>query len=239
MRWRGGLRPVAEGTAYRKVVYDERRWRVLREKREVAERVLSALHRAGITDAFVYGSVARGDVHEGSDVDAFIPHPVNPEVLQARVEEVLGGWRRRVVVQATPTYAVKGYIYLDDLTSISFPLVEMLPSEHEFYNVAGKIDLEGVVKGVRVPGMNKSLMAIIPVEDGHLEYPVELDVEKAARLIGVSPNALRERVRVLRRRREHGRTGLYREVELVGDETFSGVLKRLLETNPHLRRRRV
>lgn len=228
-----------EGTAYRKVVYDERRWRILREKRGIAERILSVLHQVGITDAFVYGSVARGDVDEDSDVDAFIPHTVNPELLQARIEEALGGWARRVVVQATPTYAVKGYIYLDELTSISFPLVEMLPSEHEFYNVAGKIDLDGIRRGIRVPGMNKSLMAIIPVEDGHLEYPVELDVEKAAKLIGVNPRALRERVRVLRRRREHGRTGLYRELELSGEETFSGVLKRLIETNPHLRRRMV
>ncbi|MEM0375446.1 MAG: nucleotidyltransferase domain-containing protein, partial [Nitrososphaerota archaeon] len=221
-----------EGTAYRKVVYDERRWRILREKRGIAERILSVLHQVGITDAFVYGSVARGDVDEDSDVDAFIPHTVNPELLQARIEEALGGWARRVVVQATPTYAVKGYIYLDELTSISFPLVEMLPSEHEFYNVAGKIDLDGIRRGIRVPGMNKSLMAIIPVEDGHLEYPVELDVEKAAKLIGVNPRALRERVRVLRRRRDHGRTGLYRELELSGEETFSGVLKRLIETNP-------
>jgi predicted nucleotidyltransferase len=226
-----------EGTGYRKVVYDERRWRTLREKRSVAERVLSALHEAGVTDAFVYGSVARGDVRQESDVDAFIPHPVNPEVLQARIEELLGGWKRRVVVQATPTYAVKGYIYLDDLTSISFPLVEMMPSELLFYDVAGKVDLEGVRKGVRVPGMNKSLVAIIPVDDGHLEYPVELDVEKAARLMGVSPDALRERVRVLKRRREHGRTGLYREIELSTEETFSSVLKRLLDTNPFLKRR--
>ncbi len=228
---------AGEGTGYRKVVYDERRWKTLREKRAVAERVLSALHEAGITDAFVYGSVARGDVRPGSDVDAFVPHPVNPEILQARVEELLGGWKRRVVVQATPTYAVKGYIYLDDLTSISFPMVEMTPSELLFYDVAGKVDLDGIRKGIRVPGMNKSLIAIIPVEDGHLEYPVELDVEKAARLIGVSPLALRERVRVLKRRREHGRTGLYREVELSADETFSGVLKVLLDSNPYLKRR--
>ncbi len=226
-----------EGTGYRKVVYDERRWKTLREKRNVSERVLSALYSAGFTDAFVYGSVARGDVRPESDVDAFIPRPVNPEILQARIEELLGGWQKRVVVQATPTYAVKGYIYLDDLTSVSFPMVEMRPSELLFYDVAGKVDLEGVRKGIRVPGMNKSMVAIIPVEDGHLEFPVELDVEKAARLIGVSPSALRERVRVLKRRREHGRTGLYREVELSADETFSGVLKWLLDSNPYLKRR--
>jgi predicted nucleotidyltransferase len=132
---------------------------------------------------------------------------------------------------------VKGYIYLDDLTSVSFPLVEMMPSELLFYDVAGKVDLEGVRSGVRVPGMNKSLVAIIPVDDGHLEYPVELDVEKAAKLMGVRPDALRERVRVLKRRREHGRTGLYKEIELSAEETFSGVLKRLVDTNPYLKRR--
>jgi len=44
-------------------------------------------------------------------------------------------------------------------------------------------------------------------------------------------------VRVLKRRREHGRTGLYKEIELSAEETFSGVLKRLVDTNPYLKRR--
>lgn len=226
-----------ESVAYRRVVYDRARWRVLSEKRGRAVSIMSVLRSKGIADAFVYGSVARGDVRSGSDVDVFIPRVVNPELLQLIAESELGGHTKRTVVQATPGYVVKGYIYLDELTSISFPLIEMLPTEHEFYTIAGKIELEGLAQGKRVPGMNKSLTVVVPVEDGHLEFPAESAPEIAAKLIGCDPRALRERIRVLKRRQEHGRTGVYRELVLKEDQTFSWALKRLVEENPVLRRR--
>ncbi|MCS7095199.1 MAG: nucleotidyltransferase domain-containing protein [Thaumarchaeota archaeon] len=226
-----------ESVAYRKVVYDGARWELLSMKRERAIVIMSALHSKGMTDAIAYGSVARGDVRPESDVDVFIPHIVNPELLQVIAESELGGYTRRMVVQATPGYVVKGYIYLDELTSISFPLIEMLPSEHEFYTVAGKIELGGLLSERRVPGMNKSLTVVVPVDEGHLEFPAESSPDLAAKLIGCDPRALRERIRVLRRRQEHGRTGIYREIILEGDQSFSWALKRLIEENPVLRRR--
>ncbi|MEM3906801.1 MAG: hypothetical protein QXZ17_08070, partial [Nitrososphaerota archaeon] len=59
----------------------------------------------------------------------------------------------------------------------------------------------------------------------------------AAKLIGVDPKTLRERLHVLEKRKEHGKTGRFIEVELGEGETFSQVLKTIINENPVLRRR--
>lgn len=225
-----------DGQLYRHVVYPEERWKILRRKRERAEEVMEALSGIG-RSSVVYGSVARGDVRESSDVEVFIQHALSPELVEARIEEALGGWERRVLVQATPRHVVKGYIFIDDETTVSFPLIEMLPAEEEFYGVAGRATLEDIRAGRRVPGMNKSMTVIVPVGDGHMEFPAYRDPDVAAKLIGVSPRAVKERIAVLSRRRNHGRTGTYREVTLGRDDSFGGVLRKIAARNPLLRRR--
>ncbi|MCS7146328.1 MAG: hypothetical protein RMJ28_01580 [Nitrososphaerota archaeon] len=221
---------------YVSVSYDEGRWRILREKRAQALKMMEALLGAGI-DSITYGSVARGDVHPLSDVEVFVPRPVNTVVVEAIVERAHGGWVRREVVQATPGYVPKGYIYLDEYSTVSFPLVEMLRSESIFYDIAGKLDLKGVKGGERVPGMNKEMKVIIPTEYGHAEFPAEKDPEHAAKLLRIDPQALRRRIEVLRRRRLHGKTGVFVKVVLGDSESFSNVLERLIDENPWLRRR--
>jgi predicted nucleotidyltransferase len=224
------------GQFYRHVVYSEKRWAILRNKREIAKRVMAPLHMHGYSP-IIYGSIARGDVDEESDVDVFIEQVVNPALLETIVEKHLGGWVKRTVIQATPGYVVKGYIYIDELVSISFPLIEMLPNEAEFYSIAGKLSYGEVLENKRCGGMNKSMMIIIPVEDGHMEFPARQDPDLAAKLIGVDPKALRERLHVLEKRKEHGRTGTYVEVELDEGSTFTQVLKTIINENPILRRR--
>jgi len=224
------------GQFYRHVVYNERRWAILKDKREVAKRVMAPLCEHGYSP-IIYGSIARGDVDEDSDVDVFIEHVVNPALIETIVEKSLGGWVKRTIVQATPGYVVKGYIFIDELVSISFPLIEMLPNEAEFYSIAGKLSYGEVLEEKRRGGMNKSMMIIIPVEDGHMEFPARQDPDLAAKLIGVDPKALRERLHVLEKRREHGRTGTYIEVELDEGTTFPQVLKTIINENPVLRRR--
>jgi len=225
-----------DGQLYRHVVYSEEHWGILRRKRRRAVEVMEALSELG-HGAVVYGSVARGDVTPRSDIEIFIQRPVSPEIIEIKIEERFGGWEKRLLVQATPGHVAKGYIYIDEETVVSFPLIEMQAREEEFYAVAGKVTLEDLNKDIRVPGMNKSMVAIVPVEDGHMDYPAYRDPDVAAKLIGVSSRAVRERIAVLSRRRAHGRTGTYFEVTLRRDESFSAVLRKIATHNPLLRRR--
>ncbi|MEB3786641.1 MAG: nucleotidyltransferase domain-containing protein, partial [Desulfurococcales archaeon] len=82
---------MARGRNYRKIVYSEEQWRLLGMLRAKAARLLECLARSSLY-AIVHGSVARGDVHPGSDVDVFIPvtvsHPVLLETLYACGEGV-------------------------------------------------------------------------------------------------------------------------------------------------------
>lgn len=224
------------GGLYVNVIYDERRWRTLWEKREIATRLMTILSRLGI-ESIIYGSVARGDVHQSSDVEVFIPRPVNPLLIETIIEREAGGWVRREVVQATPSHVPKGYIYLDDYTTVSFPFLDLRRPEWVFYEIAGELGLKEVLRKERTPGMNKELMAIIPTAEGHSEFPAEKEPELAARLIGVDPRDIRGRISILKRRRLHGRTGVFRKIVLADGESFSSVHDKLVEENPWLRRR--
>lgn len=221
-----------------KVSYGEERWRLLRGLRSKALKIMEFLRQLGL-EPIVYGSIARGDVKPGSDVDVFIQHPVSSAILQVHLEGSGFKIYRKVLVQATPSYVPKAYIYLDleELTSISFPLAKMRREELEFYRLAGQLDYAGLVNDLRIPGINKDLLLIVPVEDGHIEIPVKMNVDLAAKIVGVDPTTLRNRIRVLERRREHGRTGVYREIDVPRDETFESVLEHLESRDPALRRR--
>lgn len=221
-----------------KVIYDEERWNLLRDLRDRALKIMDVLRLKGL-ETIVYGSIARGDVKPKSDVDVFIQYPVSSAILQVYLEE--NGFKiyRKVLVQATPSYVPKAYIYLDEeeLTSISFPLAKMKKEEIEFYKLAGQLDYHRLREGSRVPGINKDLLFIVPVEDGHIEMPVKMNIERAAKIIGVDPQTIRNRIRVLEKRREHGRTGVYREIEVSKDENFEDMLDYLRNRDPALRRR--
>ena len=220
----------------RQVIYNEERWRLLRRLRERAEALMKPLVERGLRP-IVYGSIARGDVREESDVDVFISYPVSSAMLELYLEEAGFKPWRRVLVQATPSYVPKAYIFIDELTSVSYPLSKMREEEAGFYKLAGQIGWEELKDGKRVPGMNKQLILIVPTDEGHMEMPVELNVEEAAKVIGVNPSTLRNRVRVLKRRKEVGRTGVYREVEVPAGKTFEEVFEELLARDPALRRR--
>lgn len=222
--------------SYKQVTYDDKRWRLLRNLRERAESLMRPLVERGLSP-LVYGSIARGDVREGSDVDVFIPYPVSSAMIELYLEEA--GFRswRRVLVQATPSYVPKAYIFFDELTSVSYPLSKMREEEADFYKLAGRIGWDGLRRGERVPGMNKQLTLIIPTPEGHVELPVEHSIEEAAKILAVNPATLRKRVKVLKRRKEVGRTGVYRELEIPPHKTFEEVFEELLARDPALRRR--
>ncbi len=218
------------------VVYDEARWRLLAGMREEAAglmRPLVAYHLGPIA----YGSIARGDVEEGSDIDVFVQRPPAPAILETIIERAGIPVTHRELVQATPTYAPKGYIYVGERKGYSFPLVELRTVELEFYGFAGSVILGQVEAGERVSGVDKRLMLIEPTEAGHVESPIQGREGAVAKALGISAASVLDRVRTLRRRERHGRTGVYLKRPLAPGESFSDVYNTLAKKRPPLRRR--
>lgn len=222
--------------SYREVVYDEERWRLLRNLREKALRLMRPLVDHGL-NPIIYGSIARGDVKENSDIDIFIQYPISSAMIEFYLQEHGVKPVERLLIQATPSHVPKAYLIIDDLTSISFPLCKMKPDEIGFYRLAGQLEYAELEADRRVPGMNKQLILIIPTPRGHEELPVEHSIEEAAKILEVDPATLRNRVRVLKRRAEFGRTGVYRKLEISWGKTFEEVFEELLARDPALRRR--
>jgi len=218
------------------VIYDERRWELLREFRMKAERIMEALESFNLP-CIVHGSIARGDVSEKSDIDIFIPSPPSSFMVETALERAGIPINRRIIVQATPSYAIKAYIEIEENVSVSFPLVKLRPLEREFYRFGGEISLKELKKNVRVPGVDKRLMLIEPTADGHIESSILGREEEVAKLLGVSIDIVWDRVNALTRRDEVGRTGVFLERELSPEESFELVLKRIADKNPAVRRR--
>jgi len=217
------------------VAYDKRHWNLLNQLRSKAVELLETLDKCHLR-SIVHGSIARGDVSETSDIDVFLPDPPSSFIIETSLERSDFPVHQRTIVQATPLYALKGYIELDQ-SSLSFPLVKLRPVEKDFYRFGGEASLSTLKEEKRVLGVDKRLMLIEPTADGHVESAVVGREEVVANLLGVSLNTVLDRVRALLRRDEVGRTGVFIERELASDETFEQALKKLADQNPAVRRR--
>ena len=228
-------RKTAEMGERREVVYDSARWETFRRLRARAMAVLEALDGAG-PEASVFGSVARGDVRTSSDVDIFIPQVISSMQVLLALDDfhVLG----TTITQATPRALVKAGVELEDNTTVTFPLIPPREVELEFYRFGGAVGLKGVREERRVPGVDKRLMLIEPTPDGHVETPLsDLAPGVVARAVGVSQQIVEERMRVLERRADVGRTGVYLVRPIAPDESVEQVLAGLIAEDPALRRR--
>lgn len=228
-------RKTAEMGERQAVVYDAVRWAILQEKRARAIEVMEALAARQI-EAFVFGSVARGDVRPASDVDLFIPDTVSsvPVTLSLDPLGILG----TSVVQATPRALVKASVDLEDNTTVTYPLIRPREVELEFYRFGGSTGLAGLKRGERTCGVDKRLMLIEPTAEGHVETPLsDLSPGVVAKKIGVGQQIVEERLRVLERRADVGRTGVYLKRELAPGETPEQVLAELIAEDPAIRRR--
>jgi hypothetical protein len=221
---------------HREVFYDAKHWNLLEEFRRKAMRIMEALDKANL-EPIVHGSIARGDVNKKSDIDVFIPYQASSFIVESALEQAGISTNRRLIVQATPTYAMKAYIELDENTSVSFSLMKMRKVEREFYRFGGEAKLKNLREDLRVCGVDKRLMLIEPTSEGHSENAIVGHEEQVAKLLEISVETVLDRVHALLRRDEIGRTGVFVEKELSNSETFELALKRLAEQNPAVRRR--
>ncbi len=218
------------------VTYSEKHWDLLKELRVKAMKIMEALNQFHLYSV-VHGSIARGDVSEKSDIDVFVPDPPSSFIVETALGRAGVSVSRRLLVQATPHYAVKGYLEINKQLCVSFPLLKLRPLERDFYKFGGEASLPMLRKNTRVLGVDKRLMLIEPTKEGHVETSIVRQEENIAGLLGVSMETVLDRVHALLRRNEIGRTGVFIERELSPEETFEMVLKRLVDQNPAVRRR--
>ena len=220
----------------KEVTYTSARWMQLKKMREKARVVMAALEAFHLKST-VHGSVARGDVKTESDIDIFIAEVQNSFLVETALEKAKVPVNTRLIVQATPNYAMKAHITVDEQTTVSFPLMEMRRVEREFYRFGGEANLVQLKEDERLVGVDKRLMIIEPSKEGHLESSIMGREELAARVLGVSAETVLDRVHALLKRDTVGRTGVFVKRELLPDETFELALKKLAEANPAVRRR--
>jgi hypothetical protein len=221
---------------FREIVYGNGQWKLLRKLRLKAVRIMETLEKAGLP-VIIHGSLARGDVNERSDIDVVIPQPTPSFKVELILER--GGFHLvdRLLVQATPRHIVKAHIYLDELTTVTFPmLVNFSRLERDFYKFGGELSLKELKDNRRVPGVDKRLMLILPTDKGHFEVSIIGRENEAAKIIGVTSEIIRERIRVLLRRDTVGRTGVYLKYRLKPEENFEEAFRRLAVRDPGKRR---
>jgi predicted nucleotidyltransferase len=221
---------------FQEIIYEKSRWTFLQELRRKAARIMKILQDSHL-EAIVHGSIARGDVSRKSDIDIFIPVQPSSFLIETALEKASISASSRLVVQATPTYAMKAQIEIDEVTTVSFPLMKMRRVEREFYKFGGEANLVTLQENLRVPGVDKRLMLIEPTAKGHRESTVAGNEEHVAETLGIAVETVSDRVHTLMRRDEIGRTGVFIKEELVNGETFEMALKRIAGKNPAVRRR--
>jgi predicted nucleotidyltransferase len=219
-----------------KVIYSEKDWTLLKGMRQEAIRLMKVLNDDGIPST-VHGSVARGDVSPTSDIDIFIPIEVSSFKVEVALRRADIDYISRRVELATPQHAIKAHIEVDVDRTITFPLVRLKRREWEFYRFGGVIDFNEIMGDKRVSGVDKRLILVEPIPEGHYESAITGRESSVAKLLNVSVDLVEERVRVLRRRDAVGRTGVYLKRELSPEESFEEVLKKISERDPIIRRR--
>jgi len=221
---------------FRNVIYSDEDWHILFEKRNIAKKLLLMFDKEGL-NPIIHGSVARGDTHEGSDIDLVFTNIIP----SFQIEYILhkNGFNNyfREIIMATPRDPIKLYIYLSELETITVPLTKLEQNNLEFYNFGGKIRLDQLIKNVRVSGINKKLVLIKPTLHGHEEISIIDNEALVAKEVGISIKTINERKKILLKREKYGRTGVFLKRKLQINETTEEVLKRLANLKSIVRKK--
>jgi len=210
------------------VHYSRERWNLFKKIRLKAYKIMSCFEEYGIK-TIVFGSVARGDVTKTSDIDIVIPYRISSAIVENIL--YLSGFSilRKEIVKATPLHSFKAYLYIEEKVVISFPLEELSFLEREFYRFGGELNLRGIKEDKRVPGVDKRLMFIQPIKDGHIEFSIIGRESEVADRLGVSLQIVLEREKVLLKRKTYGRTGVYVKRILLPFQSIEEELEKLMK----------
>ena len=221
---------------FNNVTYTENHLKLLQQKRERSKTLLEMFVKEGL-NPFIYGSIARGDIHNDSDIDMVLIQSIAPYQIEIILDK--NGFNNyfREIIMATPADTLKLYIYLNELESITIPLSKFNKKSSEFYDFGGKINLNQIINSIRVPGINKRLVLIQPTSDGHEEYSIIGNENLAAKQLNVGINLINERKRVLLRREKFGKTGVFLKRSIGVGETTELVLKQLSNKNTIVRKK--
>ncbi len=216
------------------VIYSEEKWNQLRAKRKRAIELLSMLKQY---TPYVYGSLARGDVHGNSDIDIIILNKIPSFQIEFILEE--NGFTNyfREIIMATPQDSIRLYIYLNELECLTLPLTTLNKKNLQFYDFGGKIDLEQMKNDIRVVGIDKRLIMIKPTSEGHEELSIINNETMVAREMGIKIEYLNERKKILLRRERHGRTGVFFKKILDINDTTEEAIKKLASSHSIIRKK--
>jgi len=218
------------------VIYSDKQWRLLESKRLRALQILEMFSNESFIP-YIYGSVARGNVHQDSDIDiVFLQN-----IPSYKIEFILhkNGYDQffREIIMATPKDSIKLYIYLNELETITIPITKLDKNSIEFYDFGGKVKYEHLINGTRVSGIDKRLVLIKPNAAGHIEYSIIGREHLAAKEINVSLKTINERKKVLLKREKMGKTGVFLKKEIGVEQTTEEVLKSLANSNTIIRKK--
>ena len=219
---------------YHRVIYTKEIWSLLESKRNRAKVLLEILAKF---NPFIYGSIARGNVHKESDIDIIITQQIPSFQIEFTLNQ--NGFENyfREIIMATPQDSIKLYIHLSELECITIPLTKLDRKSEEFYKFGGKINLDQLNNNIRVPGIDKRLVFIKPNQHGHEEFSIIDNEAIAVKELGINIGTLLERKKVLLRREKHGRTGVFFKRNLDFHETTEAVLKEMANKKPIIRKK--
>ena len=218
------------------VTYSENHLKLLSQKRKRSKLLLEMFAKEGL-NPFIYGSIARGDVHNDSDIDIVFLQLITPYQIEIILDKNGFNSYFREIIMATPADTLKLYIYLNELESITIPLSKFNKKSREFYDFGGKIKLDQAIDSIRVPGIDKRLVLIQPLANGHEEYSIIGNEHLAAKQLNVGIDLINERKKVLLKREKFGKTGVFLKRPIEMNESTEYVLKKLITNKSIVRKK--
>lgn len=216
--------------------YSDEHWKNLERLRKNAITVMQLLRKGGI-HCLAYGSLARGDVHTKSDIDLIIRDRMASYRLELVLDQIPFHLLEKSIIQATPNDIIKAHFLLENDITITLLLTDFTSHAFEFYHFGGAVSLTELKSKIRVAGVDKRLVLILPNDKGHFEKSLLDHPYEARKYLKVSQSMIDQRIRVLSERDKKGRTGVFLHEKLHPEQNIELRLHELARENSLIRRR--